>query len=127
MVSMMKVNKLRLDRKGVKTLLSPLETEILLLLWKMDKARVAELHRLLKRNRNFALTSVAVTLDRLHQKGIVSRTIEKGRGGGHYIYYPKKTKHEFEESVIEHTVNKLMNNFGTVAANYFYKRFSKRK
>lgn len=123
---MVNINKIRLDRKGVKTLLSPLETETLLILWKLKRTRVREIHRLLRRNRKVALTSVAVTLDRLHQKGIVSRIIEKGRGGGHYVYYPKSTKHEFEESIIEHTVNKLINSFGPVAANYFHKRFSKR-
>lgn len=122
-----KVNKLRLDKKGMHTLLSPLETDTLLLLWKLEQARVRELHRLLKRNRKVALTSVAVILDRLYQKDIVARTVEKGRGGGHYIYYPKTSRQKFEESVIDHTVNKLMNNFGHVAANYFYKRFSGRK
>ncbi|MBI2076372.1 MAG: BlaI/MecI/CopY family transcriptional regulator [Candidatus Aenigmarchaeota archaeon] len=124
---MVKVNKFRLDKKGMQTLLSPLETDALLLLWKLDKARVRDLHSSLKRNRKVAITSVAVIMDRLHQKGIVSRTIEKGRGGGHYIYCPKTSQNEFKESVIDNTVNKLMNTFGSVAANYFYKRFSGRK
>lgn len=123
----MKLNKLRLDRKGMHSFLSPLETDTLILLWKLEKARTREIHRLLKRRRKVALTSVAVTLDRLHKKGIVFRTIEDGRGGGHYIYYPKKTRHEFEESIIDNAVNKLINNFGPVAANYFYKRFSKKE
>lgn len=127
MIVVVKINKIRLDKKGMHTLLSPLETDALLLLWKLEQARVRELHRLLRRNRQVALTSVAVILDRLYQKGIVSRIVETGRGGGHYIYYPKSSKKEFEESIIDHTVNKLMNNFGRVAANYFYKRFSGRK
>jgi predicted transcriptional regulator len=123
-----KLDKLRLNRKGMHSFLSPLETDTLILLWKLEKARTREVYRLLKRRkRKVALTSVAVTLDRLHQKGIVLRTIEDGRGGGHYIYYPKKTKQEFEESVVENAVNKLINNFGPVAANYFYKRFSKKE
>ena len=122
-----RVSKIRFDKKGMHTLLSPLETDALLLLWKLNNAKVRELHRLLKSNRKVALTSVAVILDRLHQKGMVSRTIEKGRGGGHYIYYPKSSRQEFEESIIDHTVNKLMNTFGSVAANYFYKRFSGRR
>lgn len=123
----MKVNKIRFDKKGVKGLLSPLETGTLILLWRLEKARVREIHNRLKKNRKVALTSIAVTLDRLHQKGIVSRTVEKGRGGGHYIYFPKTTKQEFEESIVDHTVNRLINNFGPIAANYFYKRFSKRR
>jgi len=124
---MVKVNRLRFDRKGMQSILSPLETDTLRLLWKLEQSRVSDLHRLLKRNRKVALTSVAVILDRLHQKGVVSRTIEKGRGGGHYIYCPKTTKEKFEESVIENAVDKLINNFGHVAANYFYKRFAGRR
>lgn len=127
MIIVVKVNKLRLDKRGMHTLLSPLETDALLLLWRLDNAKVRDLHMLLKRNRKVALTSVAVILDRLHQKGIVARTVEKGRGGGHYIYYTKTSREEFEESVIDSTVNKLMNTFGSVAANYFYKRFSGRR
>ncbi len=122
---MVKVNKIRFDKKGMKSLMSPLETDTLLMLWRLKKARVREIHNRLKKSRRVALTSIAVSLDRLHQRGIVSRTVEKGLGGGHYIYYPKASRQEFEESVIEHTVNKLMNNFGPVAANYFYKRFRK--
>lgn len=127
LVIMVKLNKLRLDRKGVQSLLSPLETDALLILWKLEKARTREIHRLVKRRKKVALTSVAVILDRLHQKGIVVRTIENGRGGSHYIYSPRFSKQEFEESIVDHTVNKLINNFGQVAANYFYKRFSKRQ
>lgn len=123
---MVKVNKLRLDRKGVQSFLSPLETDTLHILWKLETARTREVHRLLKRRRKVALTSVAVTLDRLHRKDIVIRTIENGRGGGHYIYSPKTSRQDFEESVVDNAVNKLINNFGPVAANYFYKRFSKK-
>ncbi len=71
------------------------------------------------------MTSVAVTLDRLHQKDLVVRKVENGLGGSHYIYSARFSKKEFEESIVDHTVNKLINNFGQVAANYFYKRFSK--
>ena len=124
---MVKLKKVYLEKRGIESILSPLECDVIRLLWKKDEAKVREIYSILKRNRKVALTSVAVILDRLHQKGIVSRTIEMGRGGGHYIYYPKASKHEFEESVVDHTVKKLMNNFGPVAVNYFYRRFSKRK
>ncbi len=124
---MAEIDKLRLDKKGVSMLLSPLEAETLHILWKMEQAKVKEIHKILRADRKVALTSIAVTLDRLHQKGIVSRTVEKGRGGGHYIYSPKTSRQEFEESILDNTVNKLINAFGPVAANYFYKRFSKKE
>ena len=122
----MKVERMRFNKKGINTLLSPLETDTLMLLWKMDQSKVKDLHIVLKKDKNVALTSVAVILDRLHQKGIVDRTIEKGRGGGHYIYSAKSSKEEFEESIVDSTVNKLINNFGSTAVNYFNKRFSKK-
>jgi len=126
-IDVIKLKKIRLDKKGMQSFLGPLETDVLLALWKLEKARTREVYSLLKNRRKVALTSVAVMLDRLHQKGIVVRTIEDGRGGGHYIYAPKTSRQEFEESVIGNTVNKLINSFGDVAANYFYKRFSKRR
>ncbi|MBI4895040.1 MAG: BlaI/MecI/CopY family transcriptional regulator [Candidatus Aenigmarchaeota archaeon] len=122
---MVKVEKIRFNKKGMNSLLSPLESETLDLLWKKDQAKVKDLHNILKKDRKVALTSVAVILDRLHQKGIVDREIEKGRGGGHYIYSTKSSKEEFEETVIDSTVNKLINTFGPTAVNYFNKRFKK--
>lgn len=124
---MVKIKKLRFDKKGAQSFLSPLETDTLAVLWKLEKARTREVHKLLKKRKKVALTSIAVTLDRLHQKDLVFRKIENGRGGSHYIYYSRFSRQEFEESIIDHTVNKLINNFGQVAANYFYKRFSKRQ
>ncbi len=123
---MIKLKRMRLDKKGMQSFLSPLETDVLVALYKLEKARTRDIYKLLKPKRKVALTSVAVMLDRLHSKNIVLRKIEEGRGGGHYIYYPKTSRHEFEESVLDDTVNKLINNFGPVAANYFHKRFSKK-
>lgn len=122
---MIKVEKIRFNKKGMNSLLSPLESETLDLLWKIEQAKVKDLHSVLKKNRKVALTSVAVILDRLHQKGIVSRDIEKGRGGGHYIYSAKSSRDELEESIVDNTVNKLISTFGPTAVNYFNKRFKK--
>lgn len=124
---MVKFEKIRFNKKGINTLLSPLETDTLLLLWKFENVKVKDLHNILKKDRKVALTSVAVILDRLYQKGIVSREIEKGRGGGHYIYSAKTSKEEFEETVVDSAVNKLINNFGSTAVNYFNKRFGSKR
>ena len=125
---MKNIKGIRFTKKGIGSVLSPLECDVLDILWKCNNCRVQEIHKTLKNNKKkVALTSVAVILDRLHKKGIVTRKIEKGLGGGHYIYSVKESRKDFEESVVEQTVNKLMNTFGSVAANYFYKRFSEEK
>ena len=103
--------------------LSPLERSVLDVIWPNKKMRVREIHTKLKTK--VALSSVAVILDRLHEKSIVSREIETARGGARYIYQPTKNKKEFEQSIIEQAVNKLIDTFGPTAVSYFNGRFKK--
>ena len=105
-------------------LLSPLESDVLGILWPDKSMRVREIHQMLKRK--VALSSVAVILDRLHDKGIVSRSIETARGGVRYLYHPMQDQKEFEKSVVEKTVNRLIETFGSTAVSYFNERFRKR-
>ncbi|MBI4146217.1 BlaI/MecI/CopY family transcriptional regulator [Candidatus Woesearchaeota archaeon] len=104
-------------------LLSPLEGDVLGILWPDKKLRVREIHQKLKRK--VALSSVAVILDRLHDKGIVARKVETARGGVRYIYFPTQDKAEFEKSVVEKTVNRLIETFGSNAVSYFNDRFKR--
>ena len=106
------------------SLLSPLEGDVLRILWPNKKFLVREIHEKLKSK--VAVSSVAVILDRLHEKGIVARTIETARGGVRYLYYPTQDKKSFEKSVVEKTVNGLIETFGSSAVSYFNERFRKR-
>ena len=124
---MVTISKIRLQRKGLESLLSPLEADVLKILWTEKEIRVRDIYERLKGKRKVALTSVAVILDRLYKRKFVIRNIEVGRGGYHYIYMPKVTRADFENSVVEKTVNKLIENFGDVAVNYFHERFVKKK
>lgn len=108
------------------SLLSPLEGDVLRVLWPDKSMRVREIHTRLKEKRKVALSSVAVICDRLHDKGIVARKIETARGGVRYVYYPTQDKNSFEKSVVEKTVNKLIETFGHTAVSYFNERFKKK-
>lgn len=108
------------------SVLSPLEGDVLRILWPDKKMKVRMIYEKLKGKRKVALSSVAVILDRLHERNIVEREIETGRGGVRYIYFPKKNKEEFEAEIVESTVNSLINKFGQTAISYFNERFSKR-
>jgi predicted transcriptional regulator len=123
----MKVKKIRFEKRGAETLLSPLEADVLKILWKKDHVKVREIYSILKKKRKVALTSIAVILDRLHKKRLVRRTAEPGRGGYHYIYSPRTSKSGFEHTAIESTVDKLISTFGDSAINYFNERFSKKR
>lgn len=108
------------------SVLSPLETDVLNVLWPGRQLRVRDIYQRLRKERKVALTSVAVILDRLYEKGVVDRKIETARGGLRYVYFPKKDKAQFEKSVVEEAVNKLIDKFGTVAISYFNERFVKK-
>jgi|SRR3989338_8721939 len=123
---MVKVSRIRFDGNSV-AVLSPLENDVIKILWKRESMRVRDIYSLLRRRRKVALTSVAVILDRLYEKKLVTRKIALGRGGEHYIYSSCCSQQDFEQSVIDKTVNRLIDKFGPVAVTYFNERFSRGK
>ncbi|MBU1197465.1 BlaI/MecI/CopY family transcriptional regulator [Candidatus Micrarchaeota archaeon] len=123
-----RVQKSETLEKGVASMLSPLETEVCIALWKycsgFRRMRVRQIHAKLK-GKKVALTSVAVILDRLYKQGLVDRESGTGRGGVFYLYYPKATRKEVEHTLIDSAVNNLIKSFGPSAVTYFNERFSK--
>ncbi len=124
---MVSIHRIRFHKKGLETTMGPLECEILQVLWKRKNSKVRDIYKLIRKRRKVALTSIAVILDRLHKRGLVERKNESGIGGYHYIYSAKISRSEFEHSIIESTVDKLIECFGTTAVNYFNGRFRKKK
>lgn len=124
---MVKLNRITGRNRGLASFLSPLEAGILSCLWKKDNLKVRQIHKMLGARRRVPVSSIAVTLDRLHKNRIVKRRIESGRGGMHYIYSSRLSKGGFEQQIVERTVNGLINSFGYVAFAYFNERFSDKK
>lgn len=124
---MVTISRIRFSKKGLHTMLSPLECDILEVLWKKNDAKVRDIYKVVRKKRKVALTSIAVILDRLHKRNLVNRKIESGRGGYHYIYEAKITRNDFEHSIVESTVDKLIECFGPTAVNYFHERFKKKE
>ncbi len=105
--------------------LSPLENDVLNLIWKRSGGmRAREVHAKLRKKA--APTSVAVILKRLCSKGALVRKSETGRGGTHYIY-SAVPKESFQKSQIAGAVDRLVASFGSVAVNYFNEKYGKRK
>ncbi len=90
---------------------TPLKNIIFDVLRSGKQFRVRDVYERLRKRRDVALTSVAVALDRLFVEGFVGRKIEAGKGGLHYIYFPRKTRKQFEKSVAV----KRANNFSGLA------------
>lgn len=113
--------------KELRSSLSPLEADVLSLLSIDRGLRVKEIYDKVKEIRKVASSSIPVILDRLHSKGLVVRRTETCRGGVRYVYSLKKNKTQFEKSIMEATVNKLIEKFGQSALSYFNERFPEKK
>ncbi|MDP7181493.1 MAG: BlaI/MecI/CopY family transcriptional regulator [Candidatus Woesearchaeota archaeon] len=112
-----------MKRVRVDKVFSPLEHDVLQILWRQKSLRVRQIFDQLKKKRKVALSSVAVILDRLHSKKIVTRTIEKARGGVRYVYSVAEEKSQFEQQQISNVVDQLVKKFGNTAVAYFQERF----
>ena len=71
--------------------LGRLEAAVLDVLWTSGELTTPEVHELVGRQRQLAYTTILTTLQRLHRKGLLTRT---SRGRGH-AYAPAQSREEF--------------------------------
>lgn len=52
-------------------------------------------------------------MDRLYEKGLLDRRIEKGKGGAYlyYVYWPKMEESNFKEAAVRQVLSSLLDNF----------------
>ena len=81
--------------------LAPLELECLSALWPMGEATVRDIHRALAASRPRAYTTVMTIMDRLAQKGIVSRR----KAGRAFRYQAKLSAEEARLKAVEKIVD----------------------
>jgi len=100
--------------------LGPLEANIISVIWNSEKkpVRVREVYEKLKQKKNIAYTTVMSTMDRLYDKDLLDRRIEKGKGGLFYVYWPRLEEQNFKKSAVREVINSLVENFGEIVTNY---------
>ena len=108
----------RFDLKKDSLVLSGLESSLMHRLWECRDCTARQLYKGLKR-KDIAQITVVVTLDRLYKKGLVERSIEKGRGGLHYVYAPKMSKSDLGRHLSLMFAEKIINTFGPGVASFF--------
>jgi BlaI family penicillinase repressor len=81
--------------------LSPAETEILRLVWQLDKATVQDVCNSLPANRKIAYATVQTLLRRLEKKGYLKHQIR----GKAYVFFPVVK----QEAVIKRSVSDFLN------------------
>ncbi|MEM2929509.1 MAG: BlaI/MecI/CopY family transcriptional regulator [Thermoproteota archaeon] len=120
-----RISQYNIRERELQAFLGPLETSIIEVMWSAKQPlTVREVYEKLRRRKRIAYTTVMTTMDRLYEKGLLDRRVEKGRGGILYMYWPKFEKHSFKKSAVHEVLNSLMENFGDIVASYLVERLS---
>jgi predicted transcriptional regulator len=116
-----KVSRYNLEGDQFEGFLGPLGAEILETVWasKGEPMTVRRVYEELRKKTKIAYTTVMSTMDRLYDKGLLDRRVERGKGGVFFVYWPKLEKKHFEESAVRTVVSSLIRNFGSTVTNAF--------
>ena len=105
-------------------MVSDLESDMMNVLWKERKATARAIYGIVKKDHKVVYSTIAVTLDRLHEKGWVEREIETCRGGLRYIYIPKMSQDEVSRKLSDKFLEFLKKSFGESSAAYLRKKLA---
>lgn len=109
------VSQYNIEGKQLEAFLGPLEASIIETIWcsKKRPITVREVLEELKKKKPVAYTTVMNTMDRLFEKGILDRRIEKGKGGTYlyYVYWPKLEEANFKKAAVNQVLSSLIDNF----------------
>lgn len=118
----MELGKIDLEKKGMESLVGNLESDILCCLWnKKEKTTCRDVFDEIKKKHRVAYSTVVVYLDRMHQKKLVERKTETGKGGIKYLYSPKYSRDEFVSGISKKFLNYLKRSFGEASIAYLKK------
>lgn len=92
--------------KSLNKLLTEVELELMLILWKLEEASVHEVLANLPKERNMAYTSASTIIRILEKKDFV----DSRKQGKAHIYSPLIKKQEYESATIGHVMDKLFDN-----------------
>ena len=113
-----KVSRYNLDGEQFEGFLGPLGAEIIETVWDSEEPMtVRKVYEELRKRTKIAYTTVMSTMDRLYDKGLLDRRVERGKGGVFFVYWPKLGKKRFEESAVRTVVSSLFHNFGSTVTN----------
>lgn len=94
--------------------LDDLQLKVMKVLWQKGEATVVEIQEALKKNRDFALTTIATVLKRLHKKEIV----DYRKAGRQFIYFPLISEKQTQNSMAGNLVDQLFEGKSSVLVNH---------
>jgi len=98
-------------KQGVQTVLSPLESEVMGIMWREKRATVRTVHTRLKSKRPINRSKVNAVMSSLRKRGLLASSVSKGRGGLKYVYKVKVSRKRFEREVVGKVVDSLLESY----------------
>ncbi|MFN4178895.1 MAG: BlaI/MecI/CopY family transcriptional regulator [Armatimonadota bacterium] len=103
---------------------SPLEAEVMRVVWEKKSATVREVWlELRSQGKRFAYTTVMTVMARLYEKGILSR-VREGKG---YRYFPNHPREALLKRFVDAIVDRIVAIFGEPAVSYLAEVVRKRR
>jgi predicted transcriptional regulator len=97
-------------------ILSDSESEIMEIVWCNGQTCVRDVLKELKKKKKIAYTTVMTVMTRLHEKGVLTRKMNKS---GAFVYEPISDKKTFIEKKAGKMIKGLLNEYGDVAVAQF--------
>lgn len=102
-------------KQGLQTVLSPLESEIMGIMWREKSATARTVYTLLKANHNINRPTVTAAMSSLCKRGLLKKIISKGRGGLRYVFKVQISRGRFEREVVGKVVDSLLESYKKTA------------
>ncbi len=100
-----------------------LERDVMRILWKRGELSVREVHDELHRGRAIAYTTVMTVMQRLAEKGVLTRR----QDGAAYLYRPAADRARFFRAMLRDFLASLKHDFGEAAVASFLDELSRRR
>jgi len=114
-VNLFRWTEYRPFKQGAQTVLSPLESEIMEILWKEKKATARHIYNRLKVKHSISRSAVNATMNGLCKRGLLNTKLSKGKGGLRYIYRIKLSRGRFESEVVDKIIDSLFESYKRTA------------
>ncbi len=99
------------SRKGTRTVLSPLESEVMTIMWREKRATARTVHTLLKIKHSVNRSRINAIMNSLCKRGLLKSSVCKGRGGLRYVYKVKISRRKFERGVVDKVLDSLLESY----------------
>jgi len=99
----------------LQTVLSPLESEVMGIMWGEKSATARTVYTLLKSKHSINRPTVTAAMNSLCKRGLLKKTISKGRGGLRYVFKVQISRGKFEREVVGKVIDSLLESYTKTA------------